>query len=167
MKDLLKPALVNRDWNKQKAQRKYEAQLDAIETHHQSAVDNAYNVILSVVTTSKPIMAYGRDALLMQLAQLGGIRLYDSRIDSKNEYTKRKQGEHQLAMSDALDAIITEKIAILIIEDAHNPYSLHTVRHVPTEQPARPRTIFDDDGHCRLNGQHMHKMREWREEPQL
>lgn len=167
MKNLLKPELVNRTWNKPKAQKKYESQLDAIAAHHQAAVDSAYNAVLDAVTTHASVKAYGREMLLMQLAKLGNIRLYDQSVDTGGKYAKYKQGEHQRAMSDALDDIIEEGIATLTIADAHNLHSLHTLRYVPEKQSARQRPVFDDDNHCILSGQNAHKLREWREEPQL
>ena len=131
-------------------------QLAVIERREAVVTESLVVIISETVEQHESIKAYDTETVLLQLALLANIRLYDDGLDDKLfGHAKHKQGDRQRIMRQALRLAIDEGRVVYIRQDA-----LHVIAAIAEKKPLRP--LFEDDM-CLLDDNMRAKLREWGE----
>lgn len=154
-----------RTWKSPKAERQYRREEAAKQRDITRQFNTMVDHLLIVIDECHRIEAYGRDELLIKLAQAAGVRLYDDGIDGKlMGYAKRLGGERYLAIKAALYHIVDvyDDIELLVDKDSQE----HTLRLTSTakQQTERTRIVIEEDGRVPLSDHHRALLMSWRED---
>jgi hypothetical protein len=152
------PKYTYRNWANSVAKIIHEREVVAYQRQQHLMIETQSWLIVETVEQYKHIEVYSNsiDVLLLRIAELAGLRLYDEGIDDKlTGYAKLKQGDRQRIMRQAFR---------LVVETGRVNYAenglRHTVDAIVVKQPSRP--IFIDDT-CLLDPRFEAKLKRWGE----
>lgn len=153
-----------RTWKNPKAEQRHLREVDAKQKEVNRQIDAMVDRLAEAIIEHKRIEAYGREELLMKLALLSGIRLYNSSIDDKlYGHAKFLGGERYAVISVALDEVVTTNDAInLVINRDSQMHVLHLEPSVKRVTYSRP--VIDEDGHVPFSDRQKALLTRWNEE---
>lgn len=151
-----------RKWEKPHAERRYQRAEAAKQQRHREQVAATAERIAVAITLEKRIIASGRPELLLRLAALSHIRLYDESIDSRRRgYAQRRQGDHYKVMHEALDHVLDMHDDIILTVNRES--KVHILEFTPAKVSAPWRPVFGEDGLVLLPDFCRAQLREWGE----
>ncbi|MEO7904713.1 MAG: hypothetical protein ABIR91_02880 [Candidatus Saccharimonadales bacterium] len=161
MKNPVTTTLAFRQWENPSAEKKYRRKVVAFDQRQEEEIDRLTNMILETVAQHKRIKMDGIsvDILLLRIAELGGLRLYNESIDGKQSaYAKQRQRDRQANMRQAFRrAVESGKIA-------YSHSELHHAAEAAAEDKPLSQPILKD-GVCVLVSRFEARLIGWGEKP--
>ena len=151
-----------RKWRNPRAEKQhYRSAAMRQQKHDEQVIDTAHRIAVAV-TLHKRIVAFGKEELLLRLATLSQIRLYDSGIDDKLKgYARQRQGDRYKVMNDALKHVTVNYDEIRLSVDRES--QVHILEFIPNKSPTRQQPLIQEDGLVLLPDVCRAQLREWGE----
>lgn len=151
-----------RKWRNPRAEKLHLRSLAHAQQKHEEQVEDTAHRIAVAITLEGRIVAFGREELLLRLAKLIQIRLYDSGIDNKLKgHARQRQGDRYKVMHQALNRVIDTYDDILLTVDHDS--QVHIFEFVPNKSPTRQQLVIQEDGLVLLPDACRAQLREWGE----